>query len=227
MLQLHNSTPFAPAMAVFPNRQGIDTLYVVVKGTFDLLPRMSVSEVQVPPTMADEYWGDPATSSLKYASELHVGKPTTDVVLVGKAWAPGGRPVPETAISVSVAGRRKVIRVIGDRTWKRFGISAPEEFASIPLPFERAYGGRHEIGPDRPVLAEERNPVGVGFLGKRSSSDLIGQKLPNLEDPAKPISHLGDQRTPACFAFVAPAWLLRRGFAGTYDKAWQRGLAPY
>jgi hypothetical protein len=33
--------------------------------------------------------------------------------------------------------------------------------------------------------------------------------------------------TPACFAPIAPAWLPRRSFAGTYDAAWQRGRAPY
>lgn len=227
MLQLENRLPFAPAMAVFPNKEGIETLYLVVKGTFKLHPALTVADTPVAPALADEYWGDPESSSLKYASELHVGKETTDVVLVGKAWAPRGQPVGETAVAVSVAGRRKVLRVFGDRLWKRRGFTEPEPFESLPLVFERAFGGRHLVSPDGPLLAEERNPVGVGFLGKRPESEMIGQKLPNLEDPAKPLERLGDLRTPACFAFVAPAWLPRRTFAGTYDKAWQRGRAPY
>ena len=110
MLQVENRTPFAPAIAVFPNKDGIDTLYVVVKATFNLHPRLAIADTPIPPVLADEYWGDPQSSSLKYASELHVGKQTTDVVLVGKAWSATGRPVAETVAAVSVAGRQKVVR---------------------------------------------------------------------------------------------------------------------
>ena len=34
MLQLNNLTPFAADIATFPNEQGIDSLYVIVKATF-------------------------------------------------------------------------------------------------------------------------------------------------------------------------------------------------
>src|SRR5262249_11462041 len=49
----------------------------------------------------------------------------------------------------------------------------------------------------------------------------------NLLDPEAPLEKLGDPSVPACFAPSAPAWLPRRGFAGTYDEAWQRTRAPY
>ena len=87
MLQLRNTTPFKGALSLFPNEEGIDTLYVVIKATFQLGEELSLAEEQVPPTQADEYWGEPATSSLRYASDLHLGKPSTDVVLTGQAWA--------------------------------------------------------------------------------------------------------------------------------------------
>src|SRR5262245_35314517 len=102
MLQLKNASPFAPAISVLPNKDGVDTLYITVRGTFTLLPKLAVAQKPVPPVLADEYWGDPALSSLKYASELHVGKPSTDVILMGQAWSPGGR-VTETSMMVSVA----------------------------------------------------------------------------------------------------------------------------
>ena len=126
-----------------------------------------------------------------------------------------------------MVGREKVVRVVGDRVWRRGGFTSPESFESIPLIYERAFGGQHQVSAEGPLLAEERNPVGVGFLGKHSPSEMIGQKLPNLEDPRKPIARLGDHPGPACFAFVAPAWLPRRAFAGTYDEAWKRSRAPY
>src|SRR5262249_58514742 len=46
-------------------------------------------------------------------------------------------------------------------------------------------------------------------------------------DPESPLDKLGDPSVPACFAPSAPAWLPRRGFAGTYDEAWQKARAPY
>ena len=225
MLQLVNHTPLAATIAVFPNRDAIDTLYVVLKATFDLSPRWRLSDEQVSPVLVDQYHGEPGASSLLYASELHVGKAGTDVVLVGQCHAP--QPVAEAAVVVAAAERKKVVRVMGDRQWLPGGFSSPEPFLAMPLLFERAFGGAHAAAPDEPVLAEERNPVGVGFRGLRSSSDLHGTALPNLEDPRYALRSLGDRPPPACFAFTAPGWLPRRAFAGTYDEHWQRRRAPY
>jgi hypothetical protein len=227
MLQVKNASPFTPALAVFPDREGIDTLYVIVKGTYTIAPRVAIAEVQVPPVAADEYWGEPGASSLRYASEMHLGKPSSDVVLVGKAWAPQGRPTPEGAVMVSVAGRQKVARVYGERVWKGRGLSHPEPFLSLPLVYERSFGGSYRLAPDGPLFAEERNPVGKGFLGKRSPDDFAGQNTPNFEHPTLMIQRLGDTPPPVGFGFVAPSWLPRRSFAGTYDKAWQKTRAPY
>jgi hypothetical protein len=226
MLQLKNASPFAPALSVLPNKDGVDTLYVTVRGTFALLPKLAIAPKPMPPVLTDEYWGDPALSSLKYASELHVGKPTTDVILMGQAWSPGGR-VAETSMMVSVANRSKTVKVFGDRTWTATGgFTSPAPFESIPLVYERAFGGSHRLS-EQVLLAEERNPVGTGFVGKRSIYEMIGQKLPNFEDPRAPLGRLGDMPPPACFGFVAPSWLPRRSYAGTYDKAWQKKRAPY
>ena len=41
MLQLQNTTPFKASIAVLPDRAGIDTLYVVVKATLSLRPKLS------------------------------------------------------------------------------------------------------------------------------------------------------------------------------------------
>ena len=51
--------------------------------------------------------------------------------------------------------------------------------------------------------------------------------LPNVEDPKCLIENAGDKASPGGFAFMSPAWLPRRGFAGTYDEAWQKQRAPY
>ena len=224
MLQLVNETPFKATMAVLPDRAGIDTLYVVVRATVTLQPRIALAPEQLPPVMADEYYGDPAASSLKVVSELHIGKPGTDIVITGHARAP--RPTTEMAVLVSVAERQTSLRVLGDRVWGGDGTAtAPEPFTEMPLVWERAYGGRYAVGERE--LAEERNPVGCGFLGERDPVELEGQPVPNLLDPKAPQERLGDEAAPACFAPTAGAWLPRREFAGTYDAAWQKSRAPY
>lgn len=225
MLQLENQTPFKASIAVLPDRFGIDTLYVVVKATVNLRPTLSLAEEQMPPTLADEYVDDPATSSVKYASEMHLGKTGTDVLLIGSAWAPDKRPLTRMQVGLAAGGRQKVILVSGDRVWRDGQPSAPTPFESMPLVWERAFGGVHRDGDT--VKAEERNPVGCGFAGGRSARDMEGLLVPNLEDPAAPLHQIGQVSTPACFAPIAPSWLPRRTFAGTYDERWQRERAPY
>jgi len=230
VLQLKNSSPFKPAIALFPDADGIDTLYIVVKATFELADRLEIAEEQVPPTLADEYWDEPETSSLKYASDMHLGKPSTDVVLVGQAWAPEGKKVRQLDMGVAAADRRKLVRVFGDRVWRKKGASftAPEPFESLPLVYERAYGGTQRSDPaEETAPAEERNPVGRGFRGERKPAEAEGQPLPNIEDPKNLIKSWGDQAAPQGFGFVAPAWLPRRSYAGTYDDDWQKKRAPY
>lgn len=229
MLQLRNESPFAPAIAVFPDRAGVDTLYVIVRGSFRIGRTLSVADEQPPPVQADEYWGEPGLSSLKYASDYHIGKPSTDVVLVGHARAPQGTRVRRLDVQLAVAERRKTLRVTGDRIWQRDGsASVPEPFEAMPLVYERAYGGVHQPDPGSPeMLGEATNPIGVGFKGKRRGADLVGQPLPNIEEPGRPIRSPGDASVPAGFGFIAPNWEPRLSRAGTYDEAWQRQRAPY
>ena len=225
MLQLDNQTPFKSTIALLPDRFGIDTLYVIVKATVTLRPSLALAEEQVAPTMADEYYGDPVATSLRAVSDMHIGKAGTDVLLIGKAWAPDKRPVQRMQVGMKVADRQKLILVTGDRVWQDGVPSRPQPFESMPLIWERAFGGVHRDGDK--VAAEERNPVGCGFAGGRSPSAMQGLPVPNLEDPAAPLQQIGQSPPPVCLAPVAPSWLPRRAFAGTYDERWQRERAPY
>lgn len=229
MLQLQNKTPFLAQLALFPNAQAIDTLYVAVKGSFSLHPTLDVAPEQVPLCLADVCFGEPGQSSIKYAAEMHLAKPGTDVVLVGHAWPPQGRALRGLDVQVSVADRAKTVRVFGERTWLRDGrASSPEPFDFMPLVYERAYGGvQREEGGDAVLSAETRNPVGAGFRGRRAPTAMTGQALPNLEDPRTLIQTLDDQPAPASFGFIAPHWLPRARYAGTYDATWQQQRAPY
>ena len=231
MLQLRNQTPFDAAVTVFPDETGADAVWVAVKATFTLSDRLQIAEAQVPPTGADTFWETPGESSLRYASDMHPSKPGTDVVLVGHAWPPPGRQADHLDVSVCVGERRSTVRAFGDREW-RGGLrspspSAPVPFDSMPLVYERAFGGVAPADDAGGTRAEERNPVGVGFLGDRRRGELRGERLPNLEHPAHLIRSPGDRVPPAGFGFIAPAWLPRRSYAGTYDAAWLRTRAPF
>ncbi|MBV9726865.1 MAG: DUF2169 domain-containing protein, partial [Gammaproteobacteria bacterium] len=132
-------------------------------------PRIALAAEQLPITMADEYYGDPAATSLKAVSDLHIGKPGTDVLITGHARAP--RPTTEMEVLVSVGERQQTLRVLGDRVWRDDGTaSTAEPFTEMPLTWERAYGGVY-ASPER-VQAEERNP-GVN-IHRRLHDDVEG-----------------------------------------------------
>lgn len=234
VLQLSNTSPFAARIFGLPDQEGVDTLYVVVKGTF----RLTAGGVEIdddeprPVVLADEYWGEPGESSVKHASEVHLRKQGTDVVVVGQACAPGERPVPHVDVSVGIADRMKHARVQGDRYWTEGlgGVrpSKPKPFVRMPVVYERAYGGRHVVDAAKGTIVEEpRNPVGCGFLGKRSGKQLLGHPVPNVEDLQRPIGMLGERSVPVGFGAIAPWWEPRRSHVGTYDAAWKETQAPY
>jgi hypothetical protein len=235
VLQLHNQTRFAAGMFLFPDEAGIDAIYTVVKATFDIVSGIpEISEEQRPVQLSDEYYGEPGASSLERATEAHLSKPGTDVVVVGDAIAPDGRAVKELMVSLEVGERRQAIRVVGDRSWKGTALKSwpgdPAPFVCMPLVYERAFGGMQILENSdgtTTVNAEPFNPVGRGFRGARSFEEIRSEPVPNLEDPDLPVTSMKSRRRPVGFGFVAPSWAPRYPYAGTYDAAWRRSRAPY
>ena len=229
MLQIKNATPFNASLMLLPDTDGIDTIYTVVKGTFALDNRLTIADEQLPVVLADQHYDDPASSSIKVASDVCLGKRQTDVLVVGSACAPADQPIWSMDVSVAVGSARKTIRVFGDRAWDGGSgvatISYVTPFVRMPLIWERAYGGADETprGPAR----HPRNPVGTGFRVRGGTKPVAGTPLPNVEDPASLISSPSDAPVPAGFACIAPAWEPRRLYAGTYDEVWQAERAPY
>jgi len=225
-MQLNNRTPFSVKNMVSLNEEGMDTLYVIVKASFDIEKHWTLANEQSLPQAADEYWGDPSESSLKYATDFHPGKAATDIIVSGHACAPDCKPVHELDVRVTVGDRQKIVRVFGDRYWHKGLTSPPETFETLPLLYEKAFGGQH-ILEGKLKSQELRNPVGKGYQGERSDAEMEGQPLPNIEDPQQLIRAMSDTPTPAGFGFQAPHWQPRVGFGGTYDEHWQQSRAPY
>ncbi|MGH8620724.1 MAG: DUF2169 family type VI secretion system accessory protein [Burkholderiales bacterium] len=229
MLQFKNATPFAGALHLLPDAHGADALFTVVKGTFALGDRPAVAREQVPLTPTDEYYGKPGQSSIKQPSDVCLEKPATDVLLIGSAYAPGDRPATELEVSLAVGPVRKTVRVFGDRVWQRSGvghaISPPQPFRTMPLVWERAFGGADRAGGE--PRAETRNPVGTGYRAPDGEQTLDGMRLPNLEDAASLISSAKHTPPPAGFGPICAHWEPRRSYAGTYDEQWQAQRAPF
>lgn len=226
MPELNNKTPFAAGYLLLPNAQGIDTLYVNVKASFNLGRDWTLCDEQAEPLYEDAYWGEPGKSSLKYPTSVHQGKPSTDIAILGHAWAPNRQPVKQLDVVATVGSIKKVLRVFGDRFWNSGRISPPRDFIQIPIRYENAYGGQHWV-KDQLLSLEPRNPVGKGFRGTRKSEEMDGQALPNIENPKCLIKDLDDSPEPAGFGFMSANWHPRALFAGTYDEQWQKNRAPY
>jgi hypothetical protein len=229
MLQIRNATPFKASLMLLPDADGIDTVYAVVKGTFALGNRLTLADEQLPVVLADQHYDDPASSSIKVASDVCLGKRQTDVLVVGTACAPADQPVWSMHVSVAVGSARKTIRVFGDRVWDGGSgvatVAYLTPFVRMPLTWERAYGGADET-PQGPAH-HPRNPVGAGFRVRGGTKPVVGTALPNVEDPASLISSPSEAPGPAGFASIAPAWEPRRLYAGTYDEVWQTERAPF
>ena len=229
MLQFTNETPFKGTILLAPDADGIDSLFAIVKGTFALGPQLALVEEQLPIQAEEAFHGEPDKSSIRIPSDVSLTKPATDVLLLGTAYAPGGRPTGQMDVSLSVGPIHKQVRVFGDRSWLRtavgYTISAPAPFEAMPLVWERAFGGTEVVNAE--PRAETRNPVGQGFRAPEGRREVDGLPLPNLEDPGNLISSWKQQPAPACFAPVSAHWEPRRSFAGTYDAQWEQERAPF
>lgn len=227
MWQLDNRTPFATERAWVRDRDGSEIWLVAVKASFTLQPGggLTVADEQPPVSMAPVYHGEPGRSSLRYDTDLSRTKLTTDIILNGCAYAPRGEPVTCLDVGLAVGRIVKMLRVYGDRHWHGRSISSPEPFTTMPLVYERAYGGRDDRAgtPDAPSF-DPRNPVGTGW--RASGAHAEGVRLPNIEAPATPIRQWNDRPPPAGFGAIASHWQPRAALAGTYDAHWQQTRLP-
>jgi hypothetical protein len=229
VLQLRNSTPFKAALMVLPDRHGVETLFTVIKGTFSVGATVDLAPEQLPIVAADEYYGDQLTTSIRLPSDISLEKPGTDVVVIGTAFAPRAEPTWQMDVSASVGALTKSVRVFADRRWDATAtgatISWQAPFVRMPIVWERAFGGTDVT--DDGERTEPRNPAGVGFRARGGKKPVAGEPLPNIENMAALISSVGDAPDPAGLAPVAPHWLPRRSYAGTYDAQWQRARSPF
>ena len=218
-----NHTPYGTGRVWGRDKNGVHEWIVGVRATYDVQPNgeLKLADEQVPPLLLPEYNGEDGVSSLRYEADLVGPKPATDVILNGTAYAPKGKPAAEFLVSMSVGSVRKVIKVVGNRSWQQ-GTLGPklselEPVTTVPIVYERAYGGFDQENPDpRKQKIDLRNPTGCGITSN------VGQSLPNFEYPSGNIRKAG----PAGFGALASYWSPRSEFCGTYDEDWKKRRFP-
>ena len=187
-----------------------------VKGTFALVPGeparpLDGDEPGLP--SGDVHDDEDDERPLRYSTDFAPYKTRADVLVVGAGHAPRARARPWFDVRVRVGPIHKVLTVIGDRRWERRRlrrprIPEPEHIVSMPIGWDRAYGGSR-FG---------RNPLGRGH----GDSD----DLPNVEWKTRPLRAPDDDLDPAGFGPLGGDWEPRRRMLGTYKGAWAKTRWP-
>jgi hypothetical protein len=222
---VESNPPLPLAMLRWEDATGAPRLSIIVKATFTIASQPRASDRQLPVFAADVV-GDPP-SSVRFESDLVPFKPRADVVLVGRAYAPGGRPVTQLMAGLRVGSLRYGVTVFGDRTWQWQpmappSISEPQPFSAMDLVYERAFGGID--GPAGMYCKE--NLVGTGFIGKKTAKRVSGLELPNIEDPGNLITAWDTHPRPVGLGFYGRGWMPRLAYAGTYDEKYLKDRHP-
>ncbi len=235
----HGNAKRKAAYAMLPGQDdlGQPIFSVLVKRTYDIVPDKPVTRAQKdePLTEIDRYYdmGDPQTSTVQFESDLVPYKALTDVVFIGKALAPEGKPVYGMDVGIQVEGLgAKIVRVIGPRRCVYQNgrppiFTPPEPFTEMEIRYDNAYGGKDKKSlPDFP-FHYPRNDMGKGFALKNRKDLIEGMELPTIEDPA-------DMLTPDRIIIDGPenwhkapmpfglGWFPRTG----YPRAFYAGSVP-
>ena len=208
---------------------------VIVKRTYRIVPDRPAerAEVDQPLRQIDRYYddGDPEWSTVEHESELAPCKAATDVVVIGKAYAPRGIPTEHMTVGVQVGDRRKLLSVTGNRRCGyRDGetpvFTHPEKFTDMEIRYDRAYGGRDEKSLADVPFIYPRNFMGVGVVLRNVKEAVDGLPLPNIEDPDDLLTperlFIGEadrwhlQPLPQGFGWRQRTWYPRSALLGAY-----------
>ena len=132
---------------------------------------------------------------------------TTDVLIVGKAFAPRNEPVRCLVARLVVGAVDKSLEVYCDRAWTADGqLYEGPWFSSMPLLYERAGGG-----------VDTWNPVGISPSARPDAHGLV--RIPNLQPRGFRLQDRSTPVPPINFGPVAPHWPERARRLGRH-AAW-------
>lgn len=234
-MELINATRMVAGYNMGLDPRGREWLVVVIKGTF-VLPQpeeaVRLADEQLPLVMADTFTGAPGLSAPVYEADFALRKSACDVLLVGSAHAPEGKPTARTEVILRVGPMNKRFEVVGDRVWQAnaagLQASEPIPFLRMPLSYDVAFGGVDHASSDPAEHdAYMPNPVGRGYRKQLNNEWVDGRALPNTEVMRQPITSPTEAYAPMAFGPLGRGWEARAKLAGTYDQAWLDEVFPF
>lgn len=199
--------------ARFPD--GKPALSVLAKRSYTVSDGVCFPEPEFP-GLVEEPLFDELDLLLEADTDLFPLKPLTDVTVKGFAYNFGARSPQWADAGLYIGNYGKTLRLWGDRqaTLSSSGailFSEPQPISRIPLSYAFAYGGRDVVAEARHGFPWEgvfkdfvtpgegtpettspfrypRNPAGCGYVLTADRESLESLRLPNIEDPADPLT---------------------------------------
>lgn len=235
-MELINATRMVAGYTMGIEPSGRELLVVVIKGTFRLPnpgEELRLHDEQLPLVMADTFSGEPGHSAPLYEVDFAPRKQRCDVLLLGSAHAPGGRPADRVVVELKAGGAvTKRFTVVGERHWEASanGVqpSRPQPFVVKPISYDTAFGGT-DCNHQDPAqhAAYMSNPIGRGFHKHLQSEWVDGKPLPNTEELSRPLLRPDEAYVPMAFGPIGRGWEPRYRYAGTYDQKWLDDHFPF
>lgn len=237
-MELINATRMTAGYNMGLEPSGRESLVVVIKGTFrfpqpgEPAGHFALHEEQLPLVMADTFTGEPGLSAPVYETDYAPRKDFADILLLGKAHAPHGRPSTRVETGIRIGNWSKRLAVVGPRQWDcglatlRSTPAAP--FVNQQISYDIAYGGVDTAQEDPTQHgAFMRNPVGLGYHKHLKKSWVDGKPLPRTEEIGRSVSDPDSDYQPMSYGPVGRGWEPRLQFAGTYDETWRNEHFPF
>ncbi|MDQ1832571.1 DUF2169 family type VI secretion system accessory protein [Massilia scottii] len=240
-----------------PDGERLDVL--VVRATFDFAAhgeRITLAAQQRSIVAGDVYAGpvstDPLRAVIEEDGDLVPYKPGTDILVSGRALAPGGLAHTQWVAGLRVGGLKKLLRLHGPRQFRKrlFGwrVGPALPVASVCLDYRLAYGGCIDVAAEFTgdgevdTIRHRANPAGIGWLPSPADYKHLGragrafvarwvaeQKMldaPQIEAALDPVTHPFQRLPPEGFGPIARWCTPRVGYQGDYDAHWRSTRYP-
>lgn len=227
---VENTSPFPHFAFLKTGPGGAGFGVLAVRATFDWVHNgeMTIAAEQSPVLIADLPDGAPEDGAIRLETDLVIGKPRADILVVGHAHALKGAPLSAWPVRIEIGEFFKELRVTGPRWWERdvmgHRLTPAWLVDRVRLSYRLAFGGiRRNI--NRAAQPEEdrfdANPVGVGFKG-RFPVEEARWPAPQTEAIDAPIHSISECPQPEGLGPIARAWQPRRARAGLLTPAFVR-----
>ncbi|SVE13933.1 uncharacterized protein METZ01_LOCUS466787, partial [marine metagenome] len=138
-------------------------------------------------------------------------KKSPEVLIAGNVYSPEGSTSTQLQAGFRIGSLAKSLVVSGNRIWHKkwlsYKSSRPAPFTSIPISWERAFGGK----------GDSENPMGQGALTEGDAGETL-VALPNFENSDSRINKPKKQIATAGFGPISPTSVPRTCSDALFDQ---------